>query len=149
VLQIWGLADLCRCGFAVIFAANQFATEWEAFRSSAYPLDRRSTFHITTWLRVGGSAHPSQHPLYYATRENKEAVLDRIAPDTEWNQVAHQNGLAILYTSALHQSLQHTVPLVDAYQLAFMVWRVLTDLFFFLAIWICLKLCQALSPQLF
>jgi len=68
----------------VIFAANQFATEWEAFRSSAYPTGSAIDFpHYYVAAKLAGSAHPSQHPLYYATRENKEAVLDRIAPDTE------------------------------------------------------------------
>ena len=133
----------------VIFAANQFATEWEAFRSSAYPTGSAIDFpHYYVAAKLAGSAHPSQHPLYYATRENKEAVLDRIAPDTEWNQVAHQNGLGdTLHFSAPPIVATLLVPLGRLpYQLAFMVWRVLTDLFFFLAIWICLKLCQALSP---
>jgi len=132
----------------VIFAANQFATEWEAFRSSAYPTGSAIDFHITTWLRSWRDRPTQPASAVYATRENKEAVLDRIAPDTEWNQVAHQNGLGdTLHFSAPPIVATLLVPLGRLpYQLAFMVWRVLTDLFFFLAIWICLKLCQALSP---
>jgi hypothetical protein len=133
----------------VIFAANQFATEWAAFRASAYLTGSAIDFpHYYVAGKLAGSANPSQHPLYYAMRENKAAALDRIPPDTEWNHVAHQNGLGdTLHFSAPPIIATLLVPLAKLpYQLAFMVWRVLTDVFFFLAIWVCLKLCRAFSP---
>ncbi len=133
----------------VIFAANQFATEWETFRSSAYPTGSAIDFpHYYVAAKLAGSADPSQHPLYYPTHENKEAVLGRIQPDTEWNLVAHQNGLSdTLHFSAPPIIATLLVPLGKLpYQLAFMVWRILTDVFFFLAIWVCLKVCGAFSP---
>jgi hypothetical protein len=121
----------------VIFAANQFATEWQIFRSSAYPTGSQIDFpHYYVAAKLVGSAHPSQHPLYYPAHENKEAVLGRIRPDTEWNQVAHQNGLSdTLHFSAPPIIATLLVPLGKLpYQLAFMVWRILTDVFFFLAL---------------
>ena len=133
----------------VVFAANQFATEWATFRSAAYPTGSAVDFpHYYVAAKLAGSAHPSQHPLYYTVRENKEAVLNHIPPGTEWNQVAHQNGLGdTLHFSAPPIIATLLVPLGKLpYQLAFMVWRVLTDCVFFLAIWVCLKLCKAFSP---
>jgi hypothetical protein len=98
--------------------------------------------------KLAGSANPSQHPLYYTAVENKEAAFDRIPPDTEWNRVAHQNGLGnTLHFSAPPIVATLLVPLGKLpYQLSFMVWNILTDCFFFLALWVCLKLCGALSP---
>lgn len=133
----------------VVFAANQFATEWATFRSSAYPAGSAVDFpHYYVAAKLAGSANPREHQLYYPTQENKEAVLSRIPPDTEWNQVAHQNGLGdTLHFSAPPIIAALLVPLGKLpYQLAFMVWRVLTDFVFFLALWICLKLCRAFSP---
>ena len=133
----------------LVFAANQFASEWELFRASAYPTGSAVDFpHYYVAAKLAGSPNASQHPLYYITGENKEAVLDRIPPDTEWNRVAHQNGLGdTLHFSAPPIVATLLVPLGKLqYQLAFMVWRVLTDIFFFLALWVCLKLCRALTP---
>lgn len=133
----------------VVFAANQFATEWVAFRSAAYPTGSAVDFpHYYVAAKLAGSANPSQHPLYYTVRENKEAVLERILPDTEWNRVAHQNGLGdTLHFSAPPIIATLLVPLGKfPYQLAFMVWRVFTEGVFFLAIWVCLKLCRVFSP---
>jgi hypothetical protein len=133
----------------VVFAANQFATEWATFRSASYPTGSAVDFpHYYVAAKLAGSAKPSQHPLYYAVREDKEAILNRIPSDTEWNQVAHQNGLGdTLHFSAPPIIATLLVPLGKLpYQLAFMVWRVLTDCFFFLAMWVCLKLCKVFSP---
>jgi hypothetical protein len=133
----------------VVFAANQFASEWELFRASAYPTGSAVDFpHYYVAAKLAGSPNASQHPLYYITGENKEAVLDRIPPDTEWNRVAHQNGLGdTLHFSAPPIIATLLVPLGKLkYQLAFMVWRVLAGISLFLAIWVCLKLCGALSP---
>jgi hypothetical protein len=133
----------------VIFAANHFATEWATFRSSAYPAGSAVDFPgYYVAAKLAGSANPRAHQLYYPTRESKEAILSRVPPDSEWNQVAHQNGLG----DTLHLNSPPILAALLAplgklpYQLAFMVWRVLADLALFLAIWICLKLCRAFSP---
>lgn len=133
----------------VAFAANRFATEWEMFRSSAYETTSAIDFpHYYVAAKLAGSAQPKEHQLYYLTRENKEAALDRIPPDTEWNRIAHQNGLG----DTLHFSAPPIVATMLAglgklpYQLAFLVWRVLTEVLFFLALWVCLKLSRAWSP---
>ena len=133
----------------VIFAANQFATEWATFRSSAYPAGSAVDFPgYYVAAKLAGSATPRAHQLYYSTRESKEAILSRVPPDTEWNQVARQNGLGdTLHFNSPPILAALLVPLGKLpYQLAFMVWRVLADLALFLAIWICLKLCRAFSP---
>jgi hypothetical protein len=134
----------------VVFAANQFASEWEMFRASAYPTGSAIDFpHYYVAAKLAGSANPKAHALYYLTSQEKEAVLDRIPADTEWNRIAHQNGLG----DTLHFSAPPIIAALLAplgklpYQLAFMVWRLLTDVFFFLAIWVCLKLCRALSAS--
>ena len=132
-----------------IFAANQFATEWATFRSSAYPAGSAVDFPgYYVAAKLAGSANPRVHQLYYSTRESKEAILSRVPPDTEWNKVAHQNGLGdTLHFNSPPVLATLLVPLGKLpYQLAFMVWRVLADLALFLAIWICLKLCRAFSP---
>jgi hypothetical protein len=132
----------------VVFAANQLAAEWVAFRASAHPTGSAVDFPgYYVAAKLAGSANPREHQLYYPTRENKEAVLS-ISPDTEWNQVAHQNGLGdTLNFNAPPIIAALLVPLGKLpYQLAFMVWNILTDFFFFLAIWVCLKLCRAFSP---
>jgi hypothetical protein len=132
-----------------IFAANQFATEWATFRSSAYPANYNSDFPgYYVAAKLAGSANPRAHQLYYPAPDGKEAILSHLPPDSEWNQVAHQNGLG--------DTLRFNTPPVLAtllvplgklpYQLAFMVWRALADLALFLAIWISLKLCRAFSP---
>ncbi|HYU45206.1 MAG TPA: glycosyltransferase family 87 protein [Terriglobales bacterium] len=133
----------------VVFAANQFATEWVTFRAGAYPTGSAVDFpHYYVAAKLAGSADPSQHPLYYLVPENKEAALHRIPPDTEWNNVAHQNGLGdTLHFSAPPIVATLLTPLGKLpYQSAFMLWRVLTDCVFFLAIWVCLKLCRVFSP---
>jgi hypothetical protein len=132
-----------------VFAANQFATEWATYRSSAYPAGSGVDFPgYYVAAKLAGSASPKEHQLYYATRESKEAVLSVIPPDTEWNRVAHQNGLGdTLHFNSPPILAVLLVPLGKLpYQLAFMVWRILTDCAFFLAMWICLKLCRGLSP---
>jgi len=132
-----------------VFAANQFAAEWTAFRDATHPTGSAIDFpHYYVAAKLAGSAHPSQHSLYYIMPDHKEAVLGRIPPDTEWNRVAHQNGLGdTLHFSAPPVVAVLLVPLGKLpYQLAFMVWNILTDVFFFLAIWVCLKLCRAFSP---
>lgn len=133
----------------IIFAANRFAGEWEAFRSSAYPTGSSIDFpHYYVAAKLAGSDSPKQHPLYYLTNEDKEAALSVIPPGSEWNQVAHQSGLRdTLHFSAPPIVAILLLPLAKLpYQLAFMIWRVLTDLFYFLAIWICLILCRAWTP---
>jgi hypothetical protein len=133
----------------VVFAANQFATEWELFRSSAHPSGTAVDFpSYYVAAKLAGSANPKANRLYYLTRENKEAILDRVPSDTEWSQMAHQNGLGdTLQLGAPPIIATLLVPLGKLpYQLAFMVWRVLTDFLFFLALWVCLKLCRAFSP---
>ena len=133
----------------LIFAANQFASQWELFRASAYPTGSAVDFpHYYVAAKLAGSPDARQHPLYYVTGEDKEAALDRIPPGTEWNRVAHENGLGdTLHFSAPPIIATLLVPLGKLkYQLAFMVWRVLADISFFVAIWLCLKLCGAFSP---
>jgi len=132
-----------------VFAANQFATEWITFRSSAHPTGSAVDFPgYYVAAKLAGSANPKDHQLYYPSRESKEAVLSVIPPNTEWNQVAHENGLGdTLHFNAPPILATLLVPLGKLpYQLAFMVWRILNDCAFFLAIWICLKLCRAYSP---
>jgi hypothetical protein len=133
----------------IIFAANRFAAEWEEFRSSAYPTGSSIDFpHYYVAAKVAGSDRPKQHLLYYLTNEDKEALLNVIPPGSEWNQIAHQSGLGdTLHFSAPPIVATLLLPLGKLpYQLAFMIWRVLTDVFYFLAIWICLRLCRAWTP---
>ncbi|MFZ0686514.1 MAG: glycosyltransferase family 87 protein [Terriglobales bacterium] len=133
----------------VIFAANQFASEWVAFRTSAHPTGAAADFPgYYLAAKLAGSANPREHQLYYLTRENKEAILGIVAPNTDWSREAHKVG----FTDTLHFNTPPTIATLLVpfgklpYQLAFMVWNLLTDLFFFFAIWISLKLCGAFSP---
>lgn len=133
----------------IIFAANRFATEWEAFRSSAYPTGSSIDFpHYYVAAKLAGSSKPKQQQLYYLMNEDKEAALNVAPPGSEWSHIAHQSGLGdTLHFSAPPIVATLLLPLGKLpYQLAFMIWRILTGCFYFLALWICLKLCRAFTP---
>lgn len=133
----------------IICAGNRFASEWEAFRSSAYPTGSSIDFpHYYVAAKLAGSDRPKEHLLYYVTKEDREAALNVIPPGSEWNQIAHQSGLGdTLHFSAPPIVATLLLPLGKLpYQSAFLIWRVLNDVFYFLAIWLCLKLCQAWTP---
>ena len=133
----------------VILFANRFAAEWETFRSSAYPTGSSIDFpHYYIAAKLAGSEKPKEHRLYYVMKEDKEAALSVIPPGSEWNQIAHASGLGdTLHFSAPPIVATLLLPLGKLpYPMAFMIWRVLTDLFYFLALWICLRLCGAFTP---
>jgi hypothetical protein len=133
----------------IFFAANQFASEWEMFRAAAHPTGSAVDFpHYYVAAKLAASAAAKKHQFYYPMGAYKSEALGRIPPDTEWNRVAHENGLG----DTLHFSATPIVATLMSplgrmpYQLAFMIWRILSDILFFFALWICLKLCHAFNP---
>jgi hypothetical protein len=130
----------------VIFATNQFATEWTMFRSSYLDPSAGDFPHYYLAAKIAGS--PGQHRLYYSARSAKGAMYEKIDPNTEWSQLARQNGIPdTLYFSAPPTVATLLTPLGKLpFKTAFFVWRILSDVFFFAAIVICLQLCQALTP---
>jgi hypothetical protein len=138
--RLWSLAVV----LLLAFAANQFAAEWILFRSSAYPAGDFAHYYLAAKL----AGLSGQHRLYSAAHSSKEAALGNIAEDTEWGRFALQNGL--------HDTLHFSAPPVVAWMLiplgklplnlAFLVWRIFSEICFFLAICGCLRLFRAFNP---
>jgi hypothetical protein len=90
----------------LIFAANQFATEWTMFRSSYLDPSAGDFPHYYLAAKIAGT--PGQHRLYYSAQSAKEAMYEKIDPNTEWGQLARQNGIPDTLYSVLPQLWQHS-----------------------------------------
>lgn len=130
----------------LLFAANQFADEWNLFRSGAYSDPSAGDFpHYYLAAKLAGL--PGQHRLYYPPSHAKDEVFQKIDPDTEWGKLAIQNGIRdTLHFSAPPVVASLLVPLGKLpFRTAFFVWRILCDIFFFLAICVCLQICRSFN----
>jgi hypothetical protein len=130
----------------LIFAANQFSTEWAMFRSSSASLSGGDFPHYYLAAKIAGT--PGKHRLYYSAQSSKEETLGKIDPNTEWGREARQNGIPdTLYFSAPPFVATLLTPIGRlSFKTAFFVWRILSELFFFLAVVIILQVCRALTP---
>lgn len=137
---LWAAATV----LLVAFAANQFANDWILFRSSAYPAGDFPHYYAAAKL----AGLSGQHQLYYPAHSKKEAALGNIGADTEWGQFVLQNGLRdTLHFSAPPIVAWMLIPLGKLpLDLGFMIWRIFSEICFFVAICICLRLFPALNP---
>jgi hypothetical protein len=130
----------------LLFAANQFADEWELFRSGAYSDPSAGDFpHYYLAAKLAGL--PGRHRLYYPPSHAKDEVFQKIDPNTEWGELAIQSGIRdTLHFSAPPVVASLLIPLGKLpFRTAFFLWRILCDIFFFLAICVCLQICRSFN----
>jgi|SRR5579864_1988753 len=129
------------------FFANQFVSDWNVFRSSYRDVQSGDFPHY--YIAAKMAALGPQHLLYYPARSSKEAGLSKISTDTEWNQLAHSCGLRdTLHFSAPPEVALLLMPIGKLpFQQAYLAWTVFSELCFFAAICVCLKLCGAFTPM--
>jgi len=126
------------------FAANQFAADWILFRSGAYPAGDFPHYYLAAKL----AGLNGQHKLYAPANSSKEAAMGNIGEDTEWGRFAAQNGMRdTLHFSAPPVLAWLLIPLGKLpLNFAYFVWRVFSEICFFAAIVVCLRLLGALNP---
>jgi hypothetical protein len=147
VLRGRGLWSMSLATVILVYcSANQFSGDWNKFRSvESDPLSGDFP-HYYIAAKFAGMG--KQHPLYYIPSSSKEAGLGKIAPDTEWNNLARNLGLRdTLHFSSTPELAILLVPLGKLpFSKAYLVWSVFSELCMFSAICISLMLYRAFTP---